>query len=118
MSAAFSEVWGVGCCVCLGGELPLVWFPLPLPKLVSLTVKNPSQGLSFYSAPCENKLINMALLGIMTQKLVIFCLFSPEILEGYIFFFKQKNYFQVLMNQCKRSAFTKVSLLSELFFKD
>lgn len=35
----FSEVWGVGCCVCLGGELLFVWFPLPLPKLMSPTVK-------------------------------------------------------------------------------
>lgn len=39
VSAAFSEVCGIGCCVCFGGELPFVWFPVPLPKLVSLTVK-------------------------------------------------------------------------------
>lgn len=31
---------------------------------LSLTVENPSKGLSFYSAPCKNKCINMVLLGL------------------------------------------------------
>lgn len=33
-----------------------------------LCLKNPSKGLDFYSAPCKNQLINMALLGIVTAR--------------------------------------------------
>lgn len=71
-----------------------MWFPLPLPKLVSLTVKNPSKGLSFYSAPCKNKLINMALLGIMTQKSVIFAFLAQKYLKAVFFSLNKKIIFR------------------------
>lgn len=90
VSAAFSKVWGVGCCVCLGGELPLLWFPLPLLKCVSLTVKNPSKWLSFYSAPCKKKIDQHGIARNHDSKISNFCLFSPEILESYIFSLSQK----------------------------